>query len=171
MQARGLVITIVAAALLPSCDASSTQKPAPKRGETRFEQIKRLTDQSCGCAMAGRNTAALDQRLAHLTAKLETMATGTSSVPLRGDLICYHQLGEQACAGRIVVTHSSSDSDFICTQKQADELLAVWDAAAPDDGTAESLNRTRKKRDEALLTRLKAMHAEAAKSIPQSACN
>src|SRR3546814_18172262 len=81
---------------------------------------------------------------------------GTSSVPLSGELTCYPELGEQACIGRIAFTHSPA-GNFVCTEAQADELDAAWNAAAPDDGTTEGFNKSLPKRDEALLKPLKAM--------------
>ncbi|WP_179101955.1 hypothetical protein [Sphingopyxis sp. KK2] len=137
----------------------------------QIDRVVKLGDQSCLCAMAGRDTSKLDRELERLTASLETKTWMTSSVPLRADGVCYPQLGERACVGRVVITHSRSDTDFVCTGKQADELLAVWEGAATDGRTYESLVAADKKRDAALLKRLRAMHAEAAAKIPQSACN
>lgn len=171
MQARGLTLAAAATILLAGCSSPSPKLSEAERREIQAKRMATLDDQSCLCAMAGRDTSKLDREIKRLTASSDKRESVTSSVPLQGQTTCYPQLGEQACAGRIVVTHSSSDSDFVCTQKQADELLAVWDAAAPDDGTIEGWNRTRKKRDDALLQRLRAMHTEAAAKIPQSACN
>jgi hypothetical protein len=171
MQARGLTLGMVAMALLASCNSRAPEISEAKRKEMQFDRIAKLEDQSCLCAMAGRDTAKLDGEIKRLTASLKKQESTTSSVPLRGDSTCYPELGDRACTGRVVVTHSTSDRDFVCSEKQADELLAVFDAAAPDDGTIEGWNKTRKKRDDALLTRIKAMHAEAAAKIPQSACN
>lgn len=171
MQARGLALGAVAMVLLAGCNPPAPEISEARRKEIQSGRVVKLGDQICLCAMAGRDTSRLDRELERLTASLETKTWMTSSVPLQADSVCYPQLGEQACAGRIVVTHSRSDSDFVCTAKQADELQRVWDAAAPDDGTIEGWNKSRKKRDDALLTRLRAMHAEAAAKIPQSACN
>ena len=171
MQARGLIFGAVATIVMAGCNAPAPEISEAKRKQIQFDRIAKIGDQSCLCAMAGRDTSRLDRELKRLTASLETKTWMTSSSPLRADSVCYPQIGERACVGRIVVTHSRLESDFVCTEEQADELQKIWDAAAPDDGTIEGWNKTRKKRDEALLARLKAMHAEAAAQIPQSACN
>jgi lysyl-tRNA synthetase class II len=175
MQARVLALATTVMILLSSCDAP-TDAPAPKAADPKrqaiqFERIAKIADQSCMCAMAGRDTSTLDRELERLTASLEKQESATSSVPLQGQNTCYPELGERACVGRIVITRSSSKSDFVCSEEQADELQAVWDAAVKDDGSIESFNRALPKRNEALLKRLRGMHAEAAVKIPQSACN
>ena len=171
MQGRGLAIGAVVAFLLAGCDPPTPPISKSERNRMQFDRITKLDEQLCQCAMAGRDTSKLDSKMKQLTASLQKQESTTSSVPLRGDNTCYPELGERACTGRVVVTHSTSSNDFVCSQKQADALLAVFDAAAPDDGTIEGWNKTRKKRDDALLTRIKAMHAEAAAKIPQSACD
>ncbi|MBL0916107.1 MAG: hypothetical protein IBJ13_11530 [Sphingopyxis sp.] len=157
--------------LLAGCNPPVPELSEAKRNEMQFDKIAKLDDRSCLCAMAGRDTSKLDRELERLTASMEKLDSMTSSVPLQGRNTCYPQLGEGFCVGRVVITHSRSETDFVCTQKQADELLAVWEGAATDGRTYESLVAAGKKRDAALLKRLKAMHAEAAAKIPQSACN
>lgn len=170
MQARGLEIAVVAAFLLAGCDAPAPAIPESKRKEMQFERIAKLTKKSCMCAMAGRDTSKLESKLQQLTASLEKSGWATSSVPLRADMTCYPDLGDSACAGRTVL-QKSPETNFVCSETQAIELDAVWKAAATDGPTYESLVNANKKRDEALLKRLRAMHAEAAAKIPQSACN
>jgi hypothetical protein len=175
MQARVQAIATTVMILLSGCDAPADaptpKAPDPKRQAMQFEQIAKIADQSCMCAMAGRDTTALDHKLERLTASLEKQGSATSSVPLQGQLTCYPELGERACIGRIVITGSSSKSDFVCSEEQADELQVSWDAIAKDDGDIDNFNKTLPKRDEALRNRLRAMHVEAAAKIPQSACN
>lgn len=171
MQARGLTLGTMVVVLLAGCAPPAPEISEAKRKEMQFDRIAKLDDQSCLCAMAGRDTSKLDRELEGLTASLEKLDSMTSSVPLQSRNTCYPQLGERACVGRVVITHSRSDADFVCTGKQADELLAVWEGAATDGRTYESLVAADKKRDAALLKRLRAMHTEAAAKIPQSACN
>ena len=171
MQARGLTLAPAAAILLAGCSYPNPKLSEAERKEIQAKRIATLDDQSCLCAMAGRDTSKLDREINRLTASLEKQESATSSVPLQGQNTCYPELGEGACVGRIVITHSRSDADFVCTQKQADELLSVWEGAATDGRTYESLVAADKKRDAALLKRLRAMRAEAVAKIPQSACN
>src|SRR3546814_7812604 len=150
MQERGLVIIIAAALALCGCEASSPEELASKAEQkasaARFEQIAKLADQSCMCAMAGRDTSTLNLELERLTASLKKEGMGTSSVPLSGELTCYPELGEQACIGRIAFTHSPA-GNFVCTEVQEDELEAAWKAAAPDAGTNEGFNKSLPKRE------------------------
>ena len=175
MQARILALTTPVLIRLSSCDAPTgapmPAAPDPKHKAMQFERIAKIAEQSCMCAMAGRDTKALGRELERLTTSLEKQESATSSVPLQGQITCYPELGEQACIGRIVITGSPSKSDFVCTEEQADELQAAWDTAVEDDGDIDSLNKSLPKRDRALLKRLKAMHAQAAAMIPQTACN
>lgn len=168
MQARGLAIATTVAILLSSCaaptDAPTPEAPDPKRNAMRFERIAKIDEQSCMCRMAGRDTTKIDRELEQLTASLKEEGSDSASVPLQGQSTCYPELGERACIGRIVITGSSSESDFVCSEEQANELQTVWDAAGED-------GMTLPKRDRALRKRLKAMQAEAAAEIPQSACN
>lgn len=175
MQARVLALATTVMLLLSSCDAPAEaptpEAPDPKRNAMRFERIAKIDEQSCMCKMAGRDTRRLDRELEQLTASLKEQGSDSSSVPLQGQTTCYPELGERACIGRIVITGSSSKSDFVCSETQADELQAAWDAADKDDGNIDRFNKSLPKRDRALLKRLRAMHAEAAAKIPQSACN
>src|SRR3546814_4136464 len=86
MQERGLVIIIAAALALCGCEASSPEELASKAEQkasaARFEQIAKLADQSCMCAMAGRDTSTLNLELERLTASLkkEGMEIGRARV-------------------------------------------------------------------------------------------
>ena len=123
------------------------------------------------CKMAGRDTQSLDRELERLTASLKEEGSDSAGVPLQGGSTCYPELGERACIGRTVITGSSSESDFVCTHEQAEELQAAWDGAVEDDGDMDRFNKSLPKRDQALRKRLRAMQAEVAAKIPQSACN
>lgn len=175
MQARVLAIVTTVMILISGCDAPmdapTPKAPDPKRQAMQFEQIARVADQSCMCEMAGRDTTTLDREWERLTASLKAEGSDSSSVPLQGQSTCYPELGERACTGRTVITGSSSKSDFVCTHEQAEELQAAWDGAVEDDGDMDRFNKSLPKRDRALRKRLRAMQAEVAAKIPQSACN
>src|SRR3546814_20386820 len=110
------------------------------------------------CAMAGRDTSTLNLELERLTASLKKEGMGTSSVPLSGELTCYPELGDQACIGRIAFTHSP-DGNFVCTEAQADDLDAAWNATAHDDGTPDGFHTSLPPPGHALITPPKAQPA------------
>lgn len=170
MQDRGRSVSGWAFALflLSGCSASEPADPPIKSEQSvvdpRFARIDGLHQQSCLCALAGRDHTKIDAALKAATAGLKVEGAGESSAPLAGLYDCYPELGERACTSSYYLTFSP-DEVRVCSLGQVEELERVWRAADHgSDGSSEAPNK-------AVLQRLSTMRKELADTIPQSACN
>ena len=114
--------------------------------------------------MAGRDARVLQAELNRLTAGLQTGREASAGEPLQSELDCFPQIKDNAC----VLTEISvveSPTDFVCTNRQADELEAIWNRKMAPQPSSSS------RADAALLARLHEMRKALRQSLPQKACD
>ena len=157
----------VSLTVLVSCQSEDAARVAPTLHSTPgIERLRALTTKACKCKMAGRDAGAIDRELARSTARFSKEAFGTASLPLSYEITCFPELGGDACMTNAIIVSGLTSEAFVCTDAEADELDAVWNATFARGGRqSASLSNA------AMLERLQEMRSDSARTISQTACN
>lgn len=152
----------IAALAVASCGPAEKESSATK-ALPDLKLLEELAAKDCACRFAGIAENKPGSDFAALTKEINTLGTGTSSVPASYENLCFPEFGEDACifiGGYI----PPRDENFFCTLEQGLELEEVWNNAES------SPNGTIEKADARIIERLVELRSEARKNVSQLDC-
>jgi hypothetical protein len=164
---RFLILIFLAPSALAACSSEAPKGHSGKHELTRrgnlprIEKLSAIKAKMCLCQMAERDVLALSSQYERLTRDLKSESEATGSTPFQYTTTCFPELAPTAClAGPIYY-----DGGFVCTEAQEKELEhLLLDAMSSDD-------IERRKATASFQSKLQAMKAKLANSLPQSSCN
>lgn len=156
-------LAIVSLLLTGSCRNREAEQAAQQAAAaSRFATIRDLANRACLCDMAGRDSSAINARLARATAGLLKDGAGEASYPLAGVYDCYPELGANLCTSRFYVV-GAPGSPMVCSDDQVAALEETYsrnDDSGGDDRAFRALN-----------AHLNRMCRELATTISQADCS